>query len=320
MIAEASVEDPRRALVLGAYSHYPIEMLQPFVHSLRATGFQGRFHVVAAGYDTAGLSRLRELADHVRAVDDDYSPRPPRASSALALARRQRGLRRFYPALFEAVARVGSERNSLEKWRNLEFHLEGLQSLRYEHYYRSLVEDAPDADVVMLTDLRDVVFQRDPFADPVTGLEVYLEDSSEQIGSDGFNTRWVRDLYGKRSVDAWRGRPVSCSGVVVGTRPAIMTYLVEMIAGIVWRRRPMGAHDQGVHNGLLQSGRLALAKVVLNEQGRVITLGRVSAPHVREDGVVVNADGTVPAVVHQWDRHPLLLSRIAALSQTVAGT
>src|SRR3954469_19452091 len=71
-------------------------------------------------------------------------------------------------------------------WRSLEFHLEGLQSLRYVHYRQSLLNDAPDADLVMITDLRDVVFQGDPLADPVTGLEVYLEDDSERIGADGF--------------------------------------------------------------------------------------------------------------------------------------
>ena len=170
-------------------------------------------------------------------------PAPARASS-------------FLPVALHGRRAFGLERASLDRWRNLEFRLEGLQSLRYGHYLRCLMEDAPDADVVMITDLRDVVFQRDPFADPVTGLEVYLEDSSERIGHDGFNTTWLRNLYGSEFVEARRGQPLSCSGVVVGTRTAMMTYLNEMVTGIFWRRRPMGSHDQGVHNGLLHTGRL----------------------------------------------------------------
>ena len=312
MPVDPSATGSRRALILGAFSGLPVDMLEPFTQSLRATCFQGRFHIVAAGYDAGALQQLREAADHVRAVDDEYNP-PPRLSVVLGFARGQRGLRRFYPSLFEAVARAGFERHSFDRWRNLEFRLEGLQSLRYAHYYRCLVEDAPDADVVMITDLRDVVFQRDPFADAAVGLEVYLEDSSEQIGKDGFNTRWLRDLYGSEFVEARRGRPVSCSGIVIGTRTAMMEYLTEMMTSIVWRRRPMGPHDQGIHNWLIQAGRLPFAELIPNEHGRVLTLGKIKTPRMSEDGVLTNADGSVPAVIHQWDRHPSLVSRLRAL-------
>ena len=184
MPADPPATGSRHSLILGALSGLPVEMLEPFTQSLRATGFQGRFHIIAAGYDAGALGQLRESADHVRAVDDEYH-QPSRLAGVLGFTRGQRGLRRFYPSLFTTVARAGSERDALDRWQNLEFRLEGLQSLRYAHYYRCLVEDAPDADVVMLTDLRDVVFQRDPFSDAVTGLEIYLEDSSEQIGESG---------------------------------------------------------------------------------------------------------------------------------------
>ena len=93
----------------------------------------------------------------------------------------------------------------------------------------------------------------------------------------------------------------------------MMTYLNEMATGIVWRRRPMGSHDQAVHNGLLQTGRLPSAKVVPNEHGRVPTLGRMTALHMGDAGILLNADGTIPAVIHQWDRHPGLVSRLRAL-------
>jgi hypothetical protein len=313
----SATADASHSLILGAYARLPVEMLEPFARSLRATGFQGRFHVLVAGYDATALRQLGELADHVQPVDDQYDRVPPRASTALGYARRQRGLRRFYTSLFTAVVRAASERASLDRWRNLEFHLEGLQSLRYEHYLRYLMEDAPEADVVMITDLRDVVFQRDPFADPVTGLEVYLEDSSEQIGHDGFNTTWLRNLYGSEFVEARRGQPLSCSGVVIGTRTAMMTYLNEMATGIVWRRRPMGSHDQAVHNGLLHTGRLRSAKVVPNEHGRVLTLGGMTALPMSDGGDLLNADGTIPAVIHQWDRHPELITRLRVLQDAV---
>jgi hypothetical protein len=94
----------------------------------------------------------------------------------------------------------------------------------------------------------------------------------------------------------------------------MMAYLSEMIAGIIWRRRPMGPLDQGVHNALFHGGRLADSRVIPNEYGRVLTLGLMSSPHVNEEGYLVNADGSLPAVVHQWDRHPELVPRLRAFS------
>lgn len=312
MPADALQTRSQHALILGAYSHLPIHMLEPFARSLKATGFEGRFHVVAAGYDRDQLRRLAALADHVHPVDDAYDRVLPRTCAALGLARRQRGLRRFYPSLFKAVCRAASERDSLNRWRNLEFGLEGLQSLRYIHYYQCLVDEAVDPDAVMITDLRDVVFQRDPFSDPVTGLELYLEDGSERIGGDGFNTRWLRELYGEEFVNARRGQLLSCSGVVVGTRGAMLAYLAEMIDGIIWRRRPMGCHDQGVHNALIQTGRLPSAQLIPNQTGRVLTLGRMGTFRTNDDGLLLNADDSIPAVLHQWDRHASLAAHVPA--------
>lgn len=306
---------PIAPVVLGVFSHLPVDLLQPFSRSLRATGFGGKFHVFASGYGRDDVRRIVTLADSVTTVDADYSTVAPRLIRGLGRVKQQRGLRRMYPRLFEIAARSCRERNSLERWRNLEYQLQGLQSLRYAHYLRFLMEDATDADVVMISDLRDVIFQADPFGPPVTGLELYAEGAAEVIGAPGFNTRWLESLYGTQFIDAHRGAPVSCCGTVLGTREAMLAYLTEMVTGIVWRRRPMGPHDQGVHNWLLHEGRLPFARLVPNGRGRVITLGTLAAPDIREDGVVVNLDGSVPPVVHQWDRHPGIAARMAAFRE-----
>jgi hypothetical protein len=301
-------------VVLGALSRLPVHHVEPFARSLRATGFRGQFCIVAAGYDDRGLEQLRALADRVRAIDDVYPQSGAWTRAALSFTRRQRGLRRMYPALFRAAVHASGKTRSPKRWRGLEFHLEGLQSLRYEQYRHWLLDELVGEGPVLISDLRDVVFQRDPFAEPVQGLEVYLEDESVQIGRDTFNTRWLRDVFGQEFVDTHHGHVVSCSGTVVGARQAMLDYLSKMAAVVETQRAPMGPHDQAVHNWLLRTGRLPEAMLVPNEHGRVITLGRVRAPRVSPEGLVLNADGAVSAVVHQWDRHPTLLSSLSALS------
>lgn len=295
-----------RSLVLGAYSGLPARYLEPFARSLRATGYRGSFCVIVGKHGRGERAALDALADAVVDVGQDYPAELPAARALLAFLRRTRGLRRAYPRVFERVAGATAERAAYRRWSSLEYHLEGLQALRYAHYHRYLAECAQAADVVMISDLRDVVFQRDPFAEPVSGLEVYLEDPSVRIGEDAFNTRWVRDLVGTEGLERLRGLPVSCSGTVVGTRDAMLAYLGEMVAGISWRRRPMGPHDQAVHNLLVHGRGLSAARIVPNGHGRVLTLGSVTTYRTNGEGKIMNDDGSVPAVLHQWDRHQAL--------------
>jgi hypothetical protein len=292
-----------RSLILGAYTNLPTRYLEPFVSSLRVTGFEGTLCIVSGSYRGDQRTRLEELADEVIDVDAEYDElrltRP-----VLARLRGTRGLRRSYPHAFEAAVRAG------RRWKSLEYRLEGLQSLRYGHYERVIRSREPAPDSVMITDLRDVYFQRDPFSDPVHGIEVYLEDASVSIGADDFNTRWIREVFGPSELEHLRGRPVSCSGTVVGTRDAMLAYVTEMAAEIHRHRRPMGARDQAVHNVLLQRDRLPSPAVIANEHGRVLTMGKMPAYRTNADGRVENADGSIPAVLHQWDRHADLVAQI----------
>lgn len=297
---------PARGLVLGAWASLPPRQLEPFVRSLRATGFDGSFCLLLGRHDPAHRQAFEDLSDVVIDAGAFYPP-PPRVTAALLRRfRTTRGLRRFYDSAFRLG--VGPGRFSSARWHALEYDLEGLQSLRYHHYYRAILMLDPRPEVVMVTDLRDVVFQRDPFADPVGELELYLEDV--RIGDDYFNTRWLRQLYGGRALEGLLGQMVSCSGTVLGTSNGVLAYLTEMTVELSRFRRAMGAHDQAAHNRLLHDGLLPAARVIPNGTGRVLTLGARSAFRFDEHGMLLNDDGTVPAVLHQWDRHPSLAAQL----------
>lgn len=301
-----------RSLVLGAHTRLPVRLIEPFARSLRSVGFEGRFVVFAGSCGKKEMANLRALADEVIDVDPDYPPPPAALLRALGLLRATRRVRRVYPTAFELCARPGSEQTSFRRWSRLEYHLEGLQALRYLHYRRYLEALDSEPDAVLLTDLRDVFFQRDPFAEPPQGLELYLEDDSVRIGQEAFNTRWIRNLYGRSGLVRLAGERASCSGTVVGTGSAVLDYLGEMSREIAECRRPMGSHDQGIHNALLRGGRFSGATVVPNGSGRVLTLGKMASYDSAPDGTVLNADGSVPAVLHQWDRHASLVEQIEA--------
>ncbi|MGB9184651.1 MAG: hypothetical protein WCB67_11340 [Solirubrobacteraceae bacterium] len=216
---------------------------------------------------------------------------------------------RLYKPAFKLLLRAVPERLALQTWQELEFYLEGLQALRYGYYYDILQGIGRNADVILLADVRDVLFQSDPFDIPVESLELFLEDRAMTFATNAYNREWIRVLYGPAAVKALGDRTVSCSGTVVGRREDVLGYLREMCEAICWRRTPLGSLDQAVHNYLLAQSRFPGVRVVPNGFGRVITVGGMD--HVsRSQGFVMNTDGTVPAIVHQYDRHADLVDEL----------
>jgi hypothetical protein len=300
------------SLVLGTAATLPPAVFEPFVDSLRATGFQGRLGLLLGHYGKHEIRQFERLADFVIDVGPRY--RDERALfdvkvRALQRIRATRGS--AYRAAFRAAVGSIPERHALREWRNLEYQLEGLQALRYSHYYEALREIAPDATEVFVTDVRDVIFQRDPFEGQLRRLEVFLEDESSTLGGR-FNQEWITHLYGAAAAAKLASFTVSCSGTVIGPRAEMLHYLKTMWEAILWRRRPLGSRDQGVHNHLLRSGRFGDVEIVRNGTGRVLTMGAMARIDRAEDGTILNSDGTVPAVLHQYDRHDGLAEELVS--------
>jgi hypothetical protein len=155
----------------------------------------------------------------------------------------------------------------------------------------------------MVTDIRDVYFQDDPFAHNVGELEVFLEDDSIRLGSEPFNRRWLLNLYGPKTARGLESEVASCSGTTLGTGRGMLRYLRAMVNEIELHRRPLGSHDQGVHNFLLRTGRLEPVKIGENGYSPVLTMGMNWRLKLDSTGRVLNRDGRVPAVIHQYDRN-----------------
>ena len=166
--------------------------------------------------------------------------------------------------------------------------------------------DRPDVRSVLLTDVRDVLFQKAPFAPQPAGLEVFVE--GDRLGDHAFNMKYLRALIGDTMAGALADARSVCVGTVMGPREAIVRFCrtVLMLAAIP-RSEFGGAFgaDQAACNIAVHMG-LVEAEVRENF-GRVATIGLTpgEALSLRDDDVV-NPDGSVSAIVHQHDRHPHL--------------
>jgi hypothetical protein len=85
-----------------------------------------------------------------------------------------------------------------------------------------------------------------------------------------------------------------------------------MVEQLLTIGRDFHGADQAVHNYLLRSGSLSSFQEYANGQGPVLNLGTASVYELGEHGDVLNADGSLPTIVHQYDRHPALARHIYA--------
>ena len=182
-----------------------------------------------------------------------------------------------------------------------------LQTSRYFRYYDFLRDQRVRFDRILLTDVSDVVFQADPFADlPEGDLLMFLEDRTRTIASCPANKFWTLALFGDKGLAQYGDKPISCSGTTIGTGPAILQYLEhmrhharpEVFARLLQEGK---GYDQGVHNFLLHSGQLSTARAVENGDF-VWTLAHVAEDEIATgpNGITRVRDGRKPAIVHQF--------------------
>jgi len=253
----------------------------------------------------------------------------------------------FMAALREAKATVytvkplcvGERHDTVCSFRENEpkFSINMVRFYLYQWWARKYQEDA----LIMLSDFRDVFFQANPFtyrtwdwAPPIAQLVVFQEAyPNKVIYRCPFNGGWISGCYGKEGLQRVGANTVSCSGVSIGSRDAIVVY-AHLISQQLDPRVRYGRNttetnkpcvslgmDQGFHNWLVYSGQLDKymdLKIYQQGEGPVNTVGaffpgerallkfnlktwnvlRGEAPNL----AFHNWNGDISPVIHQADR------------------
>ena len=160
---------------------------------------------------------------------------------------------------------------------------------------------------VFLSDSRDVLFQRSPFlAGNFSELYVFAEPI--KIGMCDINSAWIKHYYGGEVLASMLESPVLCSGTTLGSVSRIKEYLdlmcEEIEAKILADFSYIKGGDQGIHNYKFHSGGIPGAVVRMHGYSEVQTLHHEHHFTFSRDCFILNFDGTVVSVVHQYDRFP----------------
>ena len=188
------------------------------------------------------------------------------------------------------------------------------QGSRYYSYLDFLGRYGDDYANVMISDLRDVLFQSDPFAKPLPADLVFAQERC-RLGDCPVNRSWITQAYGQAMADNLQHCMVSCSGTTFGTVHGMIQYLTVMINELVSRPIPiLGGMDQGIHNYITRMRPMRNAFCDPNDT-IVATMAYTPDEAVSIDQRGILIDGRLVPVIHQWDRKETLRKYVEGAPQ-----
>jgi hypothetical protein len=187
---------------------------------------------------------------------------------------------------------------------------EPIYIFNYRHflYYDYLLKRGREFRNVLLTDVKDVVFQRDPFAFAIADrIHVAMENPDIPLGACPWTSQWVLAGYPAEVLERLRDKALSCAGTTLAPVPLMMRYLELMLREIAVMKDAYECADQAAHNLLLHEGKLDPVERLRNFEGPILTVGTEPSYRLNEANELVNRDGAAIAIVHQYDRHSELM-------------
>jgi hypothetical protein len=192
-----------------------------------------------------------------------------------------------------------------------------IQAHRFERFAKVLRAEAGRYDQVLVSDVRDVLFQQHPFASvSEPGCRFYLEAAPWTFATEPTNRRWAELFLRPDELAAISQCRISCCGVVLGDAGNVTAYLARLagyLQALPPELRREGGADTVFHNKMAHLTHEVPGTIVENDV-HVATMG-IAPPGTYAagaDGLIRTADGSLPAILHQYDRVPDIAAVVAA--------
>ncbi len=261
-LGQLRTEGSNFATVMAMASGYELRVYKRFVGTLRKSGFEGNII----------LGVKEPLAKEIEQYFKEQNVTPK------------------FLKLVDCSFGTWSE----EEMKNIDVHKKELKTCAHPYHDIKLrwsrfpllrdwlLECESCTGPVLVTDARDVFFQRDPFgvgAPEVTGLQVFQEHYTQTTSH--WLVQWpIKDCKGIDYAEPkYASQTMLCSGTTIGTREATISYLNEMHQEMkLWMKDPKcwfntNGDDQSIHNYLFYSNKLSNAASIPNRMGIVNTIG-----------------------------------------------
>lgn len=291
----------KKVAILGAATGYAPEKIKTFIESLIYVGFTG---------DVVLFVNQSQIENYKKFYKQNYSftikYQVTNIGEFLSSKKMHNEVKKAIKKLSSVVVLFNSY------WKERFIHYLSFPHVSRFFDYRNYLKTTDSISHVILTDTRDVIFQKNPdhFFEK-DGLYLGMEDTSNPIGKDSFHIKWITDVYGKAYLEEVAEKQISCAGVTMGDFQSIDAYLDTMVhefLDLPYYLMVKSNYDQGIHNKLLYSDAFNDTILCQPFDSCISTIGTLMKEEIllNTDGNILNKDGTIADIVHQYDRHPEL--------------
>lgn len=276
-------------LVITVAAGYKEEQIRPFIASLRRFSPSASLRLIVGRRNSEFEAAIRAWFP---ACEFFLLPSLPLRDFALK--------RKWARSILKRVARWSGSREFGKRLLKINF-------LRHGVILALLADPSLDQANVLLTDCRDVVFQGDPFS--VEWPLLWTCEEDRRIGECSFNSIGIKRTGGETAFEQTKDCKIVCAGVIGGRVDRIRHYL-QQSSRLIEQLTPrivLTDGGQGIHNYLVRL-KPQLGFTVLPNGCPVANLGYTNPADltIRNGLVSLRTASALPAVLHQYDRHPNL--------------
>jgi len=177
-----------------------------------------------------------------------------------------------------------------------------MYSSRFDMMKLFLINNDIEYDYVLLTDSRDVLFQRNIELYPFDSVvDIYAFEEEEIIRNCKHNFNWIKMIEQKeqKSYSDLYDKTILCAGTILLSKKVAIQFLDTLVSKLDYARNLN--MDQGVYNTMIYRnvGNWNI-KTLSNKDNLVNTIGY--GLKCVKDNKIVNLDNEVSWIVHQYDR------------------
>lgn len=295
-------------LVLGAATGYTWEQIKPFIITLKNTKYDGDIILLVDPSINPDFEKILDEYNVKNYKVQTFRRFWPKGLLEKRFTRKIKYFHWFYPRIIKYLPLQYEVRVDLIG-RCLAF-FSSIAISRY-YYYWKLIRNS-QYDNILITDVRDVIFQKDPFDyEYKDGLNVAIESDRFRLIDENINRRWIKILYGEKVLQEIGYNLISCSGTTLGNKQSILFYLRNMIIEQAYKNYLVAGRqnfDQGTHNYILRSEVIKYFNELKIGESPIITMLHLKENDfiINQNGHLINKDGSLINIIHQYDWFPNL--------------
>jgi hypothetical protein len=271
---QAIRDNERRNLVMGIIDNYNYHDISLFLLSLKKVNFSG--HICLFVGPNLSQRTVKSVKEHgVEAI--------------------------FYKKEFPFITDPHPN-----NFGSLPEHIH-IYNFRHYLYYDYLLKNHQTFKNVLITDVKDVFFQKDPFDFTIEEkIYVAVENVSVSINDNLYTANWIRKGYDESVLTLVGEKEVICAGTTLAPVQLMMNYLKRLIEEFFNVKDVYKCADQAMLNVLIHTNQIDVFRCY-NFYGPFLTLDTQADYRLNNDNNLINKNGDVVNTVHQYDRYPQLL-------------